>query len=145
DHHTICPFKGEASYWSLTAVDPPLDNVLWAYPTPFEEVAGLSTQACFYDERVRVEVETRWPGDRPSDTSTTRFPCWGDARDLVRLLDVQPDPDRADHYVGTPYPTKRNVVEGSQMVGQAVVAAAKAVPGQRVVSAHLLFPKAAAF
>ena len=143
DHHTICPFKGEADYWSLTAVDPPLENVLWAYRTPFEEVAGLAGQACFYDERVRVEVESRWPGDRPSDVSTNRFPFWGDARDLLGLIDVREE--GPDHYVGAPYPTKRNVVEGSQMLGQAVVAASKAVPGQRVVSAHLLFPKAADF
>jgi uncharacterized protein (DUF427 family) len=29
DLHTICPFKGQADYWSLTAADPPLDNLVW--------------------------------------------------------------------------------------------------------------------
>src|ERR1700730_13164602 len=24
DHHSICPFKGEADYWSLRASDPPV-------------------------------------------------------------------------------------------------------------------------
>src|SRR5262245_36357667 len=28
DHHTVCPFKGEADYWTLTASDPPLENVV---------------------------------------------------------------------------------------------------------------------
>jgi uncharacterized protein (DUF427 family) len=28
DLQTICPFKGEASYWNLTATDPPENNVL---------------------------------------------------------------------------------------------------------------------
>ena len=143
EHHTICPFKGEADYWSVTATDPPLENVLWAYRTPFEEVAGLAGQACFYDERVRVEVESRWPGDELRDVSRNRFPVWGDAADLLRIIDVEAAGD--DRYVSPPYPTKRNVVEGSQMLGQAVVAASKAVPGQRVVSAHMLFPKAADF
>jgi uncharacterized protein (DUF427 family) len=41
DHHTICPFKGQADYWSLTAVDPAEENVVWAYRTPFPEVAGI--------------------------------------------------------------------------------------------------------
>jgi uncharacterized protein (DUF427 family) len=40
DHHTVCPFKGEADYWTLTASDPPRENVAWTYRTPFEEVAG---------------------------------------------------------------------------------------------------------
>lgn len=27
DHHTVCPFKGEADCWTLTASDPPRENV----------------------------------------------------------------------------------------------------------------------
>ena len=30
--HTICPFKGEADYWDLTAVDPVETNIVWEYP-----------------------------------------------------------------------------------------------------------------
>jgi uncharacterized protein (DUF427 family) len=33
-HHSVCPFKGEADYWTLTASDPPLENVAWSYRTP---------------------------------------------------------------------------------------------------------------
>ena len=39
--HTICPFKGEASYWTLTAGDAPEKNVVWTYREPFDEVAGI--------------------------------------------------------------------------------------------------------
>src|ERR1700730_18218889 len=35
DHHTICPFKGQADYWSLTAAGAAGDNVVWTYRTPF--------------------------------------------------------------------------------------------------------------
>jgi acyl-CoA thioesterase len=73
----------------------------------------------------------------------TERPTWGDARDLLRLMDVEEvAPGR---FVGPPYPTPRNVVEGGQLLGEAIVAASKTVPGQRVVTAHMIFAKAASF
>ena len=36
---TVCPFKGAATYWSLTAVDPVEKDIVWTYTTPFDEVA----------------------------------------------------------------------------------------------------------
>ena len=56
DHHTICPLKGEASYYSLTGTDELLENVVWWYPTPMEEVAGIAEHAAFYADRVRIEL-----------------------------------------------------------------------------------------
>lgn len=56
DHHTICPFKGEASYYSLTGTDEPIENVVWWYPMPMEEVAGIAEHAAFYADRVRIEL-----------------------------------------------------------------------------------------
>ena len=144
DKHTICPFKGEASYWSLTASDPPEDMVVWTYPEPFDEVAGIKGHVAFYQERVRIEVENRWPGADPATSTVHRFPLWGDAADLVHLIDVQEEaPGR---FVGPSYrDTTRNVVEGGQLLGSAIVAAAKTVPGQRVTSAYMVFSKAASF
>lgn len=67
-------------------------------------------------------------------TATT----WGDLSDLVELLDVRPDGD--GRYVGLVRGHwERPVVEGSQMLGQAVVAAGRHAPGRRVVSAHMMF------
>ena len=59
--HTVCPFKGQASYWHLVAADPveknPIErNVVWAYPEPFAEVAGIRGYVAFYQERLRVEI-----------------------------------------------------------------------------------------
>jgi uncharacterized protein (DUF427 family) len=39
DHHTFCPYKGTASYWTLAVGDKVAENALWGYPEPFEEVA----------------------------------------------------------------------------------------------------------
>ncbi len=144
DHHSICPFKGEADYWSLTATDPAVEDAIWAYAAPLEEVAGLKGHVGFYHERVRVELEERGPSNDVRDVTVSRVPTWGDASDLIQLIDVQPSgPGR---FAGPPYRDKtRNVVEGGQLLAQAIVAAAKTLPDQRVTSAYMTFPKAASF
>jgi acyl-CoA thioesterase II len=142
--HTICPFKGEASYWTLTAGDAPEKNVVWTYREPFNEVAGIKGYVSFYQERLRIELVEDWPGDGALATTSNSFPAWGDTADLLRLIDVAPVGD--GHFVGPPYrDVSRNVVEGGQMLAQAIVAAAKTIPDQRVATAHMIFCKSAAF
>lgn len=168
DHHTVCPFKGEADYWSLTGAGPVEDNVAWSYRRPFDEVAGLDGYVAFYTDRLDVTVTESF-GDDPGDQVTRRFPFWGTAQDLVTVMDVRPADDTQDtddetrrHFVAPPYPDPpigtfipamkdrhpnggRNVVEAGQLLGDAIVAASKTVPDQRVTSAHLVFSRAAAF
>ena len=69
---------------------------------------------------------------------------WGDLQDLVRVIDLQPSAENiftAPPHLNAP----RNVVEGSQMLSQAVVAAAKAIPDKRVISAYAQFVRVAGF
>ncbi len=51
-HTTFCPFKGEASYWTLRVGDRVEENVIWSYADPFDEVAGLKDYVSFYADRV---------------------------------------------------------------------------------------------
>lgn len=51
-HQTFCPFKGDASYWSLRVGDRIEDNAAWSYESPFDEVAGLKDYIAFYPDRV---------------------------------------------------------------------------------------------
>ncbi|GAA2598866.1 DUF427 domain-containing protein [Streptomyces axinellae] len=44
--HTICPFKGTASYWSLP--DGP-EDVAWGYPDPLPAAAAVKDHLCFAD------------------------------------------------------------------------------------------------
>jgi acyl-CoA thioesterase len=94
--------------------------------------------------RLRIEVDDRWPG-RGDDAGTVNlFPRWGDLTDLVRLMDVQPA--EPGLYEAPIYEDRRrNVVEGSQLLGQAIVAASKEVPDQHAVSAHMIFSRPARF
>ncbi|MEU6220690.1 DUF427 domain-containing protein [Streptomyces sp. NPDC047022] len=48
DTHTVCPFKGTASYWSL----PGAADLVWAYPDPKPEVAQIKDHLCFYEVEV---------------------------------------------------------------------------------------------
>ncbi len=51
-HQTFCPFKGDASYWSLRVGDRIEKNAVWSYESPFDEVAGLKDYIAFYPDRV---------------------------------------------------------------------------------------------
>ncbi|WP_330459953.1 DUF427 domain-containing protein [Streptomyces sp. NBC_00820] len=46
--HTVCPFKGTASYWSL----PDAPDLAWAYPAPKPDVAAIKDHLCFYAPEV---------------------------------------------------------------------------------------------
>ena len=87
-------------------------------------------------------VEEAPPGGDPRDVTVTRVPFWGDAGDLIEMMDVRPAGDL--RFVGAAHTDgRRPVVEGSQMLGQAIVAAGRHAPGRRVVSAGMLFLRGA--
>ena len=52
DNASHCPFKGDASYWSLRVGDHIEENVVWSYESPFDEVTGLKDYVAFYPDRV---------------------------------------------------------------------------------------------
>lgn len=151
---TVCPFKGEASYWTLTASDRPRRDIVWTYREPFEEVAGIAGHVCFFEDRVRVELEDPWPGVEPGAGQRLRLPVWGDQADLLRIMDPEPEGDgryvapalRFLHPdVGDLRGRFRNVVEGGQLLGTAIAAAWKELADQRVTMATLNFIRAATF
>lgn len=55
DHHTSCPFKGEASYFSIQGG---AENAVWSYEHPYDEVLSLREYLAFYPSRVgSIKVE----------------------------------------------------------------------------------------
>ena len=56
DHHTTCPYKGQASYWTIEVPAEGAvrrsENAVWAYPAPYDEVRGLAGHYAFYERRV---------------------------------------------------------------------------------------------
>ncbi|MGH6894310.1 MAG: DUF427 domain-containing protein [Dongiaceae bacterium] len=51
-HKTHCPYKGDASYFSLKAGDKSGENAVWSYETPFSAVAEIAGHLAFYANRV---------------------------------------------------------------------------------------------
>src|SRR4051794_12073397 len=151
---TTCPFKGEASHGTLAVAGTVLDAVVWWYPESRAEVAGIAGHVSFYADRVQVTGSIPFPD---GGEATATFPIWGTAHDLAELMDVAPTgegrftaPTFPNPPLGTSFSMgwhdeRRNVVEGGQLLGAAIVAAAKSRPDQRVASAHIAFLKAASF
>jgi uncharacterized protein (DUF427 family) len=57
DHRTICPYKGEASYFSIEAHGQTAENAVWSYENPFPAMAQIKEHLAFYHDRVdRIEI-----------------------------------------------------------------------------------------
>lgn len=54
DHHSYCPYKGEASYFSLPLAGPAGENAVWSYETPHSAVAAIKDHLAFYPDRVTI-------------------------------------------------------------------------------------------
>ena len=52
EHKTYCPYKGDASYFSIPAGGTRSVNAVWTYEAPFEVMAQIKDYLAFYPERV---------------------------------------------------------------------------------------------
>ncbi|WP_206790593.1 DUF427 domain-containing protein [Amycolatopsis sp. MtRt-6] len=48
DHETYCPYKGEASYYSLNVGAVRAENAVWTYEKPYDAVAPIKDHVAFY-------------------------------------------------------------------------------------------------
>jgi uncharacterized protein (DUF427 family) len=51
-HSTYCPYKGDASYYSISAGGARSVNAIWTYEEPYEAVAAIRDHLAFYPDRV---------------------------------------------------------------------------------------------
>ena len=59
DTHTYCPYKGDASYYSVTtAAGATVDDVIWTYERPHAAVREIAGHVAFYPDRADITVET---------------------------------------------------------------------------------------
>ena len=52
EHTTYCPYKGDASYYSIPAGGDRSLNAVWTYEMPFEAMARIKNYVAFYPDRV---------------------------------------------------------------------------------------------
>ncbi len=66
EHSTYCPFKGDASYWTVRVGDQSAENAVWGYGAPYDEVPELKDYLSFYWDKMDVWYEDETPVTEPS-------------------------------------------------------------------------------
>ena len=57
DSQTYCPYKGDASYYSLRTPDGETEtDLIWTYEQPYEAVSEIKGHVAFYANRAEVTV-----------------------------------------------------------------------------------------
>jgi uncharacterized protein (DUF427 family) len=51
---TYCPFKGDASYYTVELPDGELTDVAWTYTEPYPAVAEIAGHVAFYADKVEI-------------------------------------------------------------------------------------------
>ncbi len=54
DKTTHCPYKGDASYYSILMNGELLENVVWSYEAPFPAMEAITGLLAFYTDQVEV-------------------------------------------------------------------------------------------
>ena len=52
DHTSYCPYKGQASYYSIAAGGKSAVNAIWSYEEPHDAMAAIKDYMAFYPDRV---------------------------------------------------------------------------------------------
>jgi uncharacterized protein (DUF427 family) len=76
-HRTHCPYKGDASHWSVRVGDRLVENAVWSYQQPLAEIAQIKGYLAFYWDKVDHWLE--------EDEE-----IFGHARDPYSRVDVRP-------------------------------------------------------
>ena len=80
DHFTHCPFKGDASYYTVSVGGQTAENAVWSYEHPFDECEGIGEYLAFYwnkmdhwyEEGEEVFVHARSPRVRVDILDSSR-------------------------------------------------------------------------
>ena len=51
-HRTHCPFKGDASYFSVAGGP---QNAVWSYEAPYDEMAAIGERLAFYPDKFDIQ------------------------------------------------------------------------------------------
>jgi uncharacterized protein (DUF427 family) len=80
DHTSHCPFKGDASYWSVRVGDRVAENAVWGYPEPIDSAPPLAGYVAFYhramdkwlEEEEEIDVHPKDPYHRIDVLNSSR-------------------------------------------------------------------------
>ena len=55
DRHTVCHWKGVASYFDVTVDGQESDSAAWAYPEPSDAAERIKDYVAFYGHKVQID------------------------------------------------------------------------------------------
>jgi uncharacterized protein (DUF427 family) len=55
DTTSYCPYKGEASYYSVRTGDGVVKDAIWFYDEPYAAVSEIAGHVAFYPDRVQID------------------------------------------------------------------------------------------
>ncbi|SIS00220.1 DUF427 domain-containing protein [Williamsia sterculiae] len=56
DHSTYCPYKGDASYYSIVDGGDRAANAVWTYHAPHDSVSDIADHVAFYADQVEISI-----------------------------------------------------------------------------------------
>jgi adenylate cyclase len=75
EQRTHCPFKGDASYWTIEIDGRRIENAAWSYEDPYEEAEIVRGHIAFYWDRIDAWFEDEEQvADPPPTTAVTANP-----------------------------------------------------------------------
>lgn len=88
EQSTHCPFKGDATYWTIAAGDTEAENAVWSYETPIESAAWLDGYIAIESNRM----------DHWFDEDDEIF---GHIRDSYHRVDARPTSRHIQVHIGS--------------------------------------------
>jgi adenylate cyclase len=75
-HTTHCPFKGDASYWTLQVGDQAAENAAWAYEAPYRDAEPIRGYVSFYPNKVSLLDAPREGAQGAADVHGNPLASW---------------------------------------------------------------------
>lgn len=108
DKVTHCPYKGDASYFTIYRDGNLIENAVWSYEDPYAAVGQIANRVAFYPEHVEFQLGERTAAETEtlnvdevvqhtdSGAGTSQREHWAPNVDM-------PDPERTERDLDQPY------------------------------------------
>ncbi len=67
EHHTHCPYKGDAAYFNIIRDGRYAENAVWSYEDPYPAMAQIKGHLAFYPNQVEIEEADMAAGETIRD------------------------------------------------------------------------------
>jgi adenylate cyclase len=72
DFVSYCPFRGNATHYSLRVGDIAADNILWSYEDPLKDSAAIKDYVAFYPDQVNILYQGE-PSEQPAGQTLSAY------------------------------------------------------------------------